>query len=376
MPGHWKRTHGPQQKPWSSFQLLLSIVHTTNIVNNVRSLNSSAMAEETCCGCVTLDEDNEYDMGFHIGSIFIIFAVSAAGTMIPIISQKIPQCKANSIIMEAISAFAYGVVIATGLIHMVNEGIEKLSNECLGAVVENYESLGLAFVLITLVVMHLIECESTVFFGAQGSMLHGHGHAHGEVLVQEAVITPEGAMTPRPADHLYHDKSLDHSDHDSKIRRKIATLIFEAGVIFHSVIIGLGLGVTTGSDFKTLLAALCFHQFFEGVAIGTSALSSLESKSKLFMVNFAFAITTPIGQVIGIGIRSTYSDSSTTALWVQGILDCVAGGILLYTGLVELLTYNMTTNGQFLSRPAAQRFTLYISLWLGAGLMALIGKWA
>ncbi|ETO65041.1 hypothetical protein F444_17588 [Phytophthora nicotianae P1976] len=315
-------------------------------------------------------------MGLHIGSIFIIFVVSAAGTMIPIISQKIPQCKANSVIMEAVSAFAYGVVLATGLIHMINEGIEKLSNECLGSVVENYESLGLAFVLITLVLMHFIECESSVFFGAQGSMLHGHGHAHGEALVQEAVITPEGAMTPRPADHPYHDKSLDQSEVNSKIRRKIATLIFEAGVIFHSIIIGLDLGVTTGSEFKTLLAALCFHQFFEGVAIGTSALSSLESKGKLLMVNFAFAITTPVGQVIGIAIRSTYSDSSTTALWVQGILDCVAGGILLYTGLVELLTYNMTTNGQFLSRPAAQRFALYISLWLGAGLMALIGKWA
>ncbi|OWZ01558.1 Zinc (Zn2)-Iron (Fe2) Permease [Phytophthora megakarya] len=320
-------------------------------------------------------------MGLHIGAIFIIFAVSTAGTMIPIISQKIPQCKANSIIMEGISAFAYGVVIATGLIHMINEGIEKLSDECLGSIVEEYGSLGLAFVLITLVLMHFIECESSVFFGAQGSMLHGHGHAHahghthGEVSMQEAVITPEGATTPR-GDHPYHDKTLDASHDDSKIRRKIATLIFEAGVIFHSVIIGLDLGVTTGTEFKTLLAALCFHQFFEGVAIGTSALSSLETKAKLFMVMFAFAITTPVGMVIGIAIRSTYSASSTTALWFQGILDCVAGGILLYTGLVELLTYNMTTNGQFLSRPTAQRFSLYICLWLGAGLMALIGKWA
>ncbi|POM78294.1 Zinc (Zn2)-Iron (Fe2) Permease (ZIP) Family [Phytophthora palmivora] len=325
------------------------------------------MAEETCCGCVTLDEAEEYDMGLHVGAIFIIFAVSAAGTLIPIISQKIPQCKANSVIMEAVSAFAFGVVIATGLIHMVNEGIEKLSNECLGSVVENYESLGLAFVLITLVVMHFIECES--------SMLHGHGHAHGDVSAQDAAITPAAGSTPQTAENPYHEKSLESSN-DPKIRRKIATLIFEAGVVFHSVIIGLDLGVTAGSEFKTLLAALCFHQFFEGIAIGSSALSSIESKSKLFMINFVFAITTPVGQVIGIAIRSTYSDSSTTSLWVQGILNCVAGGILLYTGLVELLTYNMTTNGQFLSRPVAQRFTLYICLWLGAGVMALIGKWA
>ncbi|KAF4317801.1 hypothetical protein BBO99_00005325 [Phytophthora kernoviae] len=273
------------------------------------------------------------DTGLHIGAIFIIFAVSAAGTQVPVISKKIPLCRSNSIVMEAISAFSYGVVIATGLIHMVNEGIEKLSDEALGSIVEDYGSLGLAFVLITLVVMHLIEYNSY------------------------QVMVPNASQ-------------------DSKIRRKIATVIFEAGVIFHSIIVGIDLGVTEGSKFKTLLIALCFHQFFEGVAIGTAALGSIQTRAKLFLVNLAFAITTPIGQVIGLSIRNSYSDSSATSLWVQGVLDCVAGGILLYTGLVELLTYNMTTNQQFLSRSAPQRFTLYFCLWMGAALMALIGKWS
>ncbi|CAI5726531.1 unnamed protein product [Peronospora destructor] len=332
------------------------------------------MAEESCCGCVSLNVDNEYDMGMHFGAIFIIFAVSGAGTILPIISQKVPQCKTNSVIMEAIGAFAYGVVIATGLIHMINEGIEKLSDPCLGSIVEEYESIGLAVVLITLILMHFIECESSVFFGAEGSMLHSHGHAG--PIDQEAVATQHGVVTPGSAGSQYYEKTPDRPTNNLKIRRKLATIIFEAGVIFHSVIIGLDLGVTTGPDFKTLLAALGFHQFFEGVAIGTSALNSVESKSKLFLLNFMFASTTPLGQVVGIGVRNTYSASSSTSLWVQGTLDCVAGGILLYTGLVELLTYNMTTNGQFLSRPTSQRFALYICLWLGAGAMALIGKWA
>ncbi|CAI5728906.1 unnamed protein product [Hyaloperonospora brassicae] len=333
------------------------------------------MAEESCCGCASLDPNDEYDTGLHVGSIFIIFAVSAAGTLLPVVSQRISYCNTNSIIMEAIGAFAYGVVLATGLIHMVNEGIEKLSNECLGPIVEDYGSLGLAFVLITLVLMHFIDCESSVFFGAQGSMLHGHGHDHGAPVTQEVFTTPDG-LNYTPDEELYQVKPHASSAHASTTRRKMATFIFEAGVLFHSVIIGIDLGVTTGSEFNTLLAALCFHQFFEGIAIGTAALSSLESKTKLFMLNFAFAITTPIGQVIGIAIHSTYSETSTTALWVQGTLDCVAGGILLYTGLVELLTHNMTTNSTFLSRSALQRFTMYLFLWLGAGLMALIGKWA
>ncbi|KAG3245319.1 hypothetical protein PI124_g9930 [Phytophthora idaei] len=281
------------------------------------------------------------DLGLHIGAIFIILAVSAAGTLVPIISQKIPQSNANPIAMEAIRSFSFGVVLSTGLIHMVNEGVQKLSDEALGSIVEDYGCLGLAVVLATLMLLHLIECESVVFFGGQGSVLHAK-----------------------------------ETEQDPNIRRKIATIIFEAGVIFDSVIVGLDLGVTTGTEFKTLLIALCFHQFFEGIAISSAALGSIKNRKKLFLVNLAFAITTPIGQVIGIGIRNSYSSESTTALWVQGVFDCVARGILLYTGLVELLTYNMTTNQKFLSRSTSQRFTLYGCLWMGAALMALIGRWA
>ncbi|GAQ43504.1 high affinity zinc ion transporter [Aspergillus niger] len=45
-----------------------------------------------------------------------------------------------------------------------------------------------------------------------------------------------------------------------------AFLILEFGVIFHSVIIGLNLGVT-GDEFATLYPVLVFHQSFEGLGI-------------------------------------------------------------------------------------------------------------
>ncbi|KAJ8556789.1 hypothetical protein ON010_g9175 [Phytophthora cinnamomi] len=378
-------------------------------------------------------------MGLDTGAIFIMFAVSAAGTLVPAISQRIPKCNTtNSIFMESIRAFSFGVVLATGLIHMVSEGIDKLSDEKLGSIVQNYGSLGLAIVLITMIVLQFIEAESVIFFAGGGSMLHGHGHSHGhgdshtKNSDESALDSPSdqgraSVVTPSELPHqkkaTVHDTtvrrhSLDndtdhgfdfnpsnntnHSDEiipasptdrgeayvsvsptqektaarNAKIRRGIATLIFETGVIFHSVIVGLDLGVTTGPKFKTLLTALCFHQFFEGVALGSAALSTTKTKTKLFLINFAFAITTPIGQVIGIGIRNSYSSESTTALWVQGVFDCIAGGILLYTGLVELLTYNMTTNQKFLARSTSQRYALYACMWSGAGLMALIGKWS
>ncbi|KAE9351114.1 hypothetical protein PF008_g6114 [Phytophthora fragariae] len=309
-------------------------------------------------------------MGLSTGAIFIMFAVSAAGTLVPVISQKIPKMQHNSIFMEAIRAFSFGVVLATGLIHMVSEGIENLSDEALGPIVEEYGCLGLAIVLITMIVLQFIEAESVIFFAGGGSMLHGHGHSHGH---GDSNTNDSDGSTPESPSSQAEKKT---AAHNANIRRKVATIIFEAGVIFHSVIVGLDLGVTTGPKFNTLLTALSFHQFFEGVAIGSAADTTTKSKTKLFMINFAFAITTPIGQAIGIGVRSTYDSESTTALWVQGVFDCVAGGILLYTGLVELLTYNMTTNQKFLSRSTLQRYALYACLWSGAGLMALIGKWS
>ncbi|KAE9018329.1 hypothetical protein PF010_g6727 [Phytophthora fragariae] len=321
-------------------------------------------------------------MTMHIGAIFIVFAVSWAGSLLPVLAQKV-RWSTDSILMDGISAFAFGVVLSTGLIHMANEGIGKLSDECLGPIVQEYGCLGLVVILITMILMHFIECESVAFFGSEGSAFHGHGHGHDEQaheshdIVELGVSTQKGSLvTPQLAENPYQAKTVEKLETSSKRRPRIATLIFEVGVMFHSLVIGLDLGVTTGAEFTSLLTALCFHQFFEGVAIGNAAVSSTESRSKLLLLNLAFAVTTPIGQAFGIAIHSSYSSSSATSLWVQGIFDCVAGGILLYTGLVELLTYNMTTNQKFLTRSTSQRFTLYACLWSGAALMALIGKWA
>ena len=45
--------------------------------------------------------------------------------------------------------------------------------------------------------------------------------------------------------------------------------VLEAGIAIHSVLIGVSLGVASDTGVvRPLLAALTFHQFFEGVALG------------------------------------------------------------------------------------------------------------
>ena len=43
-----------------------------------------------------------------------------------------------------------------------------------------------------------------------------------------------------------------------------------------------------------------------------------------------FALSTPLGVAIGLGVQATYSEKSPTALGVQGVFDSVAAGARLH----------------------------------------------
>ncbi|KAI2994061.1 hypothetical protein CBS147346_10725 [Aspergillus niger] len=164
---------------------------------------------------------------------------------------------------------------------------------------------------------------------------------------------------------------------ERSFRKDIAAfLILEFGIIFHSVIIGLNLGVT-GDEFTTLYPVLVFHQAFEGLGIGArmSALRFGRHWWLPWVLCMAYGLTTPISIVIGIGVRTTYNSGSRTANIVQGVLDAVSAGILIYSGLVELLARDFLFDPDRAKRRSHLLGMIFCVL-LGAGIMALIGKWA
>jgi zinc transporter 1/2/3 len=156
-----------------------------------------------------------------------------------------------------------------------------------------------------------------------------------------------------------------------------AFLILEFGVIFHSVIIGLNLG-TAGSEFSTLYAVLVFHQSFEGLGIG-ARMSAIPFPKRVSWLPWAlcttYGLTTPIAIAIGLGLRTTYNGGSFTANVVSGLLDSISAGILIYTGLVELLARDFLFNPELTRSSKRQTFMIF-NVFLGAALMALLGKWA
>ena len=125
---------------------------------------------------------------------------------------------------------------------------------------------------------------------------------------------------------------------------------------------------------RPLIAALSFHQFFEGFALGGCISQAQFKASSATIMAWFFALTTPLGVGIGTAISSGYNPYSPGALITQGILDSSSSGILVYMALVDLIA------ADFLSKRMSCNFRLqilsYCMLFIGAGLMSSLAIWA
>lgn len=155
--------------------------------------------------------------------------------------------------------------------------------------------------------------------------------------------------------------------------------ILEFGIIFHSVFVGLSLSVS-GEEFETLFIVLTFHQMFEGLGLGTRIAETPWPESKRYtpwIMGAAFTCTSPIAAAIGIGVRNSFLPGSRTALITNGVFDSISSGILVYTGLVELMAHEFLYSNQFKGPDGFRRMlAAYFIMCCGAALMALLGKWA
>ncbi|OAL44271.1 Zinc/iron permease [Pyrenochaeta sp. DS3sAY3a] len=155
-------------------------------------------------------------------------------------------------------------------------------------------------------------------------------------------------------------------------------LLLEAGILFHSVFIGMALSVATGTSFIVLLVAISFHQTFEGFALGSriSAIRFPVGSPKPWLMALAYGTTTPIGQAIGLAIHKLYDPASQTGLLTVGFMNAISSGLLLFAGLVELLAEDFLSDESYVSLQGKRRLQACASVVAGAMLMALVGAWA
>ena len=330
----------------------------------------------------TCETGNEYDgrMGLRISSIFVILVGSTFGALFPILARNFQNSKVPGWAFFITKYFGSGVIIATAFIHLLAPAEEALRNECLTGPITGYPWAE-GIILMTVVV--LFFAEMMVVRYARFGVAHAHEF-------KDACCSSDTGPVDRKShipseDHLGH--SREHRDTEMGERGRsleeytsqlISVFILEFGIIFHSVFIGLTLSVS-GEEFTTLYIVLVFHQTFEGLGLGSRLAIIPWPGSKRwtpYLLGLGYGVSTPIAIAIGLGVRKSYPPEGYTTLVVNGVFDAISAGILIYTGLIELMAHEFMFSTSMHRAPIKNVLSAFSLLCLGALLMALLGKWA
>ncbi|TWU76375.1 hypothetical protein ED733_006463 [Metarhizium rileyi] len=174
------------------------------------------------------------------------------------------------------------------------------------------------------------------------------------------------------------DSALPPKTPEESRRQLLQCLLLEAGILFHSVFIGMAISVATGPAFIVFLTAISFHQSFEGLALGSriAAIQFPKNSIRPWLMVLAYGLTTPLGQAIGLIVHKMYDPASMSGLLVVGFMNAISSGLLLYAGLVQLLAEDFLTEKSYRVLRGKKRLQAYLSVVAGSLLMAIVGAFA
>lgn len=347
-------------------------------------------------------------LAFNLKMIAIgaILVSGVGGVALPLVGRKRRFLRTDGSLFVLAKAFAAGVILATGFVHMLHDAQTALTDPCLpkspwrrfpfsgfiamlaalGTLVVDFvctqvyerkhreEQMGLKAAaaaatasntpMLDTIVSVEPEFDGKAGGGCKDGMhivgIHAHAAAHRHAHEHE---------------HGHGHTNDDEGQVSSHVRHVVVSQILELGIVSHSVIIGLSLGVSQSPcTIRPLIAALSFHQFFEGFALGGCISQAQFKNAAATIMACFFAITTPAGVGLGTVLARQYNASSARALVVEGILDSVSAGILIYMALVDLIA------ADFLSHRMSCNFRMqvasYVALFLGAASMSSLAVWA
>lgn len=403
--------------------------HLQQIAASVSTASCAAPSGGEAEAC----RDEAAALGLKMVAVAAILVAGAAGVAIPLLGRRWRGRRGGAAPLSSSStgggglfvlakAFAAGVILATGFVHVLPDADEALTDHCLPAVpwrkfpfpgfVAMLAALGT--LVVDFVGTHMYERKHATSKEDQAAAAADNARAQEEIA---AALLEDGALVARgggvegrggggnkedamhivgvhahAAAHRHshahghsschggasydsHGHGHGHGEEPSQARHAVVAQVLELGIVSHSVIIGLSLGVSQSPcTIRPLVAALSFHQFFEGFALGGCICEAQFKSFSAFLMAFFFAITTPAGITVGAGIASFYNPNSPRALVVEGILNAMSAGILIYMALVDLIAADFLSK-RMSCNPRLQVGS-YIALFLGAMAMASLAIWA
>ena len=338
----------------------------------------------------TISMEMDYSLRLRIASIFIMFCVSLLGMVIPYIyaasrrgGVDTPENRRkimDSDGLRIVRTFAAGILLGVGFIHLLNDGVNKLAEVSL-----DYPALGFTLATVGVIIVLGFEQIAMMLIGCikteeklSPSDKFGCTSAQQELEVVEANRATDASCEHSHASHSVNVLTGTHS-----LSGIVKAYMMEISVAIHSIIIGIALGSMAGEEsigeLVPLLVAICFHQFFEGIGLGSVVESArIElGRAKIIIFSLTFALTVPMGVVVGILITTDQAleeGPTVSQTYTTGCLNSLAGGIMIYVALVEMIAEDFQQAA--IANNIGLKIKMFTALSIGTLSMAIIALWA
>ncbi|ORX77536.1 Zinc/iron permease [Anaeromyces robustus] len=314
--------------------------------------------------------------------VAIIFLFSFTGTIFPILLKKKKYIRIDSVLFGSIKIFGVGIIVGVAFIHMLIPGDQLLiSNNSPHFFREEHPHFCGALVIIGIVFAHLIQVLTSHILQTKVIKKKPKNNVNNTGVGSDSektlsITSMKEISDNKPRDATASDicclEARDFNDEVDKREKQIVFYLVELSVAIHSILIGFAFGLTNVNKIIPLTFALLFHQFFEGMAISTIFLEAKFTRIKPYIVMIGlFTLTLPIGAFIGIIVRESFNDDDPTSIAIQGCIDIIASGILIYDSLANILSSHTNSkiwNTMSIGKKAIQMICFYCGLFT----MALI----
>ncbi|CAI9275839.1 unnamed protein product [Lactuca saligna] len=301
--------------------------------------------------------------------IAAILITSIIGVCLPLITRSIPALSPDRNLFVIVKAFASGIILATGFMHVLPDSFDMLRSPCLSDNPWHKFPFTGFLAMLSAIFTLMVDSMATSMYTTKNNAISAEG---GESTTGDHEMAVAGGGGTHLHGHHHRPKGPIGAQ---LLRYRVVAMVMELGIVVHSIVIGLGVGASNDvCTIKPLVAALCFHQMFEGMGLGGCILQAEYKPLKKALMVFFFSMTTPFGIALGIGLAKTYKENSPSALITVGLLNASSAGLLIYMALVDLLAADFM--GPKLQGSIKLQLKSFAAVLLGAGGMSVMAKWA
>jgi solute carrier family 39 (zinc transporter), member 1/2/3 len=287
-----------------------------------------------------------------------------------------------------LKSISCGVIIGVALIHLLPDGEESLSEHYSYPVAALMTGVGIVLSLameqftMWIVTTSPAHQDEEHHHDHHDSLLDHHDHNHRKshertldyLSKTRSASTAEMIATKRGQSVCEADLIVQVFADANDTRTLLKAYILECAIAVHSIIMGISLGGMgsgeTGS-IKVLMIAFSIHQFLEGISLGCAISSADLPTSRTVGLILFFICALPVGILIGIGISS---EETLTSSVIEGVINSIAAGILIYVSMVEMMAEEF--GNEIVRNNYLLKTQMIIGIALGIAGMAVLAIWA